>query len=635
MANDELKQVRKDVAEFLPNSSWVSEVEFEGPVLVLYSTTPELLVDNGNLVRELAKKVRKRIIVRADESVLKDEKEAEEIIKSIVPEDAGITRISFDADAGEVMIDAEKLGLVIGKAGSTLRQITAETRWTPNVTRTPPIRSEIMEDILNTLRSESKDRKKIMRKIGRRIYRTQSNSTDWVRLTFLGGAREVGRSCELVSTPESLIMLDCGVNVAYQENSRAYPYLNMPEFAIDKLDGVVVSHAHLDHSGFIPYLYKYGYEGPVYCTPPTRDLMTLLQLDYLDIAMKDNKDAPYTKADIKETIKHTIPLAYGDVRDIAPDIRLTLHNSGHILGSAIAHLHVGDGLYNLAYTGHFKFDKTRLLPPASPKFPRLEGLIIESTYGGSDDMQQSRIDAERKFISIVNETTRRGGKVLIPVLSVGRAQELMILIEEKMRQRTMDEVPVHLHGMIWAATAIHTAYPEYLCRELRNRILHNEDNPFLSEIFRNVNGGELDEVVAGEPCVIMATSGMMIGGPVIEYYKRLADDPRNTLVFVSYQAEGSLGRRIQRGQRDVAVTDENEKLKIIQTRMDTVTIGGFSGHSDRGQLLRYVRKTQPRPKKILVQHGDYSKCENLSSSIGRMLRLHACAPQNLETTRLM
>ena len=635
MANDELKQVRKDVADYLPDSSWVSGVEFEGPVLVLYSTTPELLVDNGDLIRELAKRVRKRIIVRADTSVLSDEKKAEAKIHQIVPKEAGITKITFDSDAGEVMIDAEKLGLVIGKAGSTLRQITAETRWTPNVSRTPPIKSQIMEDIRNTLQSGNKERKRIMRKIGRRIYRTPSNKTDWIRITFLGGAREVGRSCELLNTPESCVMMDCGVNIAYQDNHRAYPYLNMPEFQIDKLDAVILSHAHLDHCGFVPYLYKYGYEGPTYCTPPTRDLMTLLQLDYLDIAMKDNKDAPYDKNDVKKMIKHIIPLAYGDVRDIAPDMRLTLHNSGHILGSSMAHLHIGDGLYNVAYTGDIKFDRTRLLPSASPRFPRLEGLIIESTYGGSDDIQQSKMDAERRLISIVNETTRRGGKVLIPVLSVGRAQEVMVLIEEKMRQRIMDQVPVYLHGMIFSATAIHTAYPEYMCRDLKNRILHNDDNPFLSEVFSNVQPGGLDEVVQGEPCIILSTSGMMIGGPVIEYFKQLAPDPKNTLVFVSYQAEGSLGRRVQRGLSEVAVTDEKEKLKIIKIEMKILTIGGFSGHSDRGQLLRFIRKASPRPRKILVQHGDYNKCENLSRSIGRMLKIHAIAPQNLETVRFM
>jgi KH/beta-lactamase-domain protein len=635
MANDELKQVRKQVADYLPDPSWVSEVEFEGPVLVLYSTTPELLVDNGELIRELAKRVRKRIIVRADTSVLTDEKAAEEMINRIVPPEAGITKIGFDPDAGEVIIDAEKLGLVIGKAGQTLRQITAETRWTPNVTRTPPIKSDIMEDIKNTLRSESKERKRIMRRIGRRIYRTPSNKTDWIRIAFLGGAREVGRSCELITTNESSVMLDCGVNVAYQDNHRAYPYLNMPEFVIDKLDAVVLSHAHLDHCGFVPYLYKYGYDGPTYCTPPTRDLMTLLQLDYLDVAMKDDRDAPYGKNDVKKMIKHTIPLGHGDVRDISPDVRLTLHNSGHILGSSIAHLHIGDGLYNVAYTGDFKFDRTRLLPPASPRFPRLEGLIVESTYGGSGDMQQSRMDAERKLIGVVNETTRRGGKVLVPVLSVGRAQEVMVLIEEKMRQRIMDRVPVYLHGMIWSATAIHTAYPEYLCRDLQNRILHNEDNPFVSETFNNVSPGGLGDVVEGEPCIILATSGMMIGGPVIEYFKRLAPDSRSTLVFVSYQAEGSLGRRVQRGLSEVAVTDEKDKLKIIKMQMKVITIGGFSGHSDRGQLLRYMKKVIPKPQRVLVQHGDYSKCENLSNSIGRMLRMRATAPQNLETIRLM
>ncbi len=633
MSNNELKEVRKQVAEFLPDSSWVSSVEFEGPVLVLYSTTPELLVNNGNLVRRLAKKVRKRIIVRADQSVLTDPREAEQKIREIVPDEAGITKIDFDSEAGEVIIDAKKLGLVVGKSGSTLREITAKTRWTPNVNRTPPLPSEIVEDIKNTLQSESKERKRILRKIGRRIYRTTESEPDWIRVSFLGGAREVGRSCELIRTAESSVMLDCGVNIACQDTDRAFPYLNMPEFQIDQLDAVVLSHAHLDHCGFVPYLYKYGYEGPTYCTPPTRDLMTLLQLDYLDIAMREDKDPPYSKKDIKEMIKHSIALGYGDVRDISPDIRLTFHNAGHILGSAITHLHVGEGLYNIVYTSDFKFAQTRLLPPARSKFPRLEGLIMESTYGGSRDMQQSRKDSERKMISIINETTRRGGKVLIPVLSVGRAQELMILIEEKMRQKIMDQVPVYLHGMIRAATAIHTAYPEYLSSELKNRILHNEDNPFLSDIFNNVQPGELGDVVEGEPCVILATSGMMVGGPVIEYFKRLAPDPKNTLVFVCYQAEGSLGRRIQEGLKEVAATDDGGKLNVIKMKMKSETIGGFSGHSDRGQLLRYIKKASPRPNRILVQHGDYDKGEKLSRSIGRMLRISAFSPKNLETVR--
>jgi hypothetical protein len=333
-------------------------------------------------------------------------------------------------------------------------------------------------------------------------------------------------------------------------------------------------------------------------------------------------------------VKYVIPFEYGEVTDISPDVKLTLHNAGHILGSSIVHFHVGDGLYNLAYTGDLKFERSRLLEPANVRFPRLETLIVESTYGGKKDIQPSRKQAENELMRIIDDTVKRGGKVLVPAFSVGRAQELMVALEDHMSLGKIDEAPVFLDGMIWEATSIHTTYPEYLNRELRNQIFHKGKNPFLSEVFNRVTGTAMrKEVIDGDPCIIIATSGMLAGGPAIEYLKNLAEDEKNTLIFVGYQAEGSLGRRIQKGWKEIPMS-ENGKTKVIEINMDVRTVEGFSGHSDRGQLINYIRRIAPKPERIIIGHGEESKCVELASALYRIFKSETKAPLNLEAVRV-
>jgi len=391
--------------------------------------------------------------------------------------------------------------------------------------------------------------------------------------------------------------------------------------------------------GFAPFLYKYGYEGPVYCTSPTQDLMTMLQIDYLEVAHREGKIAPYGLRDVRKLIMHTIPLNYGEVTDIAPDIRLTLHNAGHILGSSIAHLHIGDGLYNLAFTGDFKYARSRLLEPATDRFPRLETLIMESTYGAPRDLMPSRKNSERQLVDYINRTLERGGKALIPVLAVGRAQELLVVIDEYMRRGTLQEAPVFVDGMIIEATAIHTAHPEFLARELRDKIFHQGQNPFLAEYFTQVNGHQVrDEIIEAGPCIILATSGMLTGGPSVEYFKQLAGNADNSIIFVSYQVEGTLGRRIQKGRRQLPFRNAGDRRDVIKVDLQIHTVEGFSGHSDRRQLVDYARRIQPKPERILTCHGEASKCINLAShlhrDIGQRRRLETRAIQNFETVRL-
>ncbi|MFZ2071763.1 MAG: beta-CASP ribonuclease aCPSF1 [Halobacteriota archaeon] len=625
-AEEALLELKRRIVELLPKEVSITGVEFEGPELVIYTEDTQRFVDEGALVRTLAKELKKRISVRPSSNILMEPEMASKVIHKVIPEEGGIKDIYFDMDKAEVIIEAEKPGLVIGTHGATLREVAKEIGWRPNVIRALPIQSPIIKSIRRYLREEHDFRKSFVKKVGRRIYRDKSKDDEWLRITALGGCREVGRNAFLLSTPETRILIDCGVSVG----SEGTPYLYVPEVSpLSDIDAVVITHAHLDHTGLVPLLFQYVYDGPIYMTPPTRDLMVLLLLDYIEVSVREGNKIPYKSAMIRDAIRHTIPLKYGDVTDIAPDVKLTFYNAGHILGSSIAYFHAGNGHHNVAFTGDIKYERTFLFDPAFNGFPRLETLVMESTYGGMKDMQPSRREAEKSLKDAMVKTIERGGKVIIPAFAVGRSQEVMIALEGLQL-----EVPVYLDGMIWEATSIHTAYPEYLNKNLKNSIFQGE-NPFLSDVFVPVDDVEKRKAVIedDEPSIILATSGMLNGGPVLEYLKRLAGDEKNTLIFVGYQAEGTLGRRIQKGWNEIQLSDDG-KIGNVKIKMDINTVDGFSGHSDRNQLMDFVRGIKPLPSKVMCMHGEASKCLALASGIHKKFKIETVAPQNLETLRL-
>jgi KH/beta-lactamase-domain protein len=630
----ELRRIKNEIVQNLPSEIHVQKIEFEGPEIAVYSENSDVeAIESSTILKDLAKTMRKRVVFRWNVDKRKDPAETESYIRNLVNDDAEITEIEFDHTKGEVIIESGKPGLVIGKKGVNLKEIRTNTFWQPKTIRTPPLNSRTIQLIRSMLSKERQTQKDILLEIGKRIHRPVIFKDLNIRLSALGGFREVGRSCILMQTRDSNVLLDVGLNVG--NPNEKFPFFEIPEFSIRDLDAVIVSHAHLDHCGLVPFLYKYGYRGPVYSTLPTRNLSTMLQLDFIQICEKEGSISPYSKRDVKSTVLHTIPLSWGKVTDIAPDIKLTLHNSGHILGSSMIHLHFGKGDYNFVYTGDFKFQKTRLLEKAAVKFPRVESLLIESTYGGPQDRIPSRQESERELKQILNSTLKRGGKVLIPVLAVGRAQELLIVLEEYISKGFIDKVPIFIDGLISEATAIHTANPDFLSSDLREKILHQGKNPFLSDYFETVSAHEerLD-IIKGGPCIILATSGMLIGGPSVQYLKELANDPSNSLIFVSYQVSGTLGNRIQRGFKEFTYIDPKGRTQLVKLAMKVFTLEGFSGHSSRSQISQFLRRIQPRPKKVLVCHGEESKAISLSTMIHKKLRKSTAAPKNLETVLL-
>jgi len=626
-----MPDILKEVLKFIPDNTAVSDSVFEGANIVLYTKKKEFFLNNNGLIKEIVDNIKKRVELRPDPSIVMDVEKAEDLIRTLIPQDAGLSQILFDSQRSIVVIEAEKPGVAIGKNGEILRQIKEKTLWVPEVTRTPSIKSKLTDQIRAVLFENNDYRRKFLHKIGKRIYDgwTKERRSEWVRVTFLGAARHVGRSCMLLQTPESKVLMDCGIDIASQDES--FPILDVPEFNLNELDAVILTHAHLDHSGLLPYLFKMGYRGPVYCTLPTRDIAALLGLDYISIAQKDARDSIFSSGDVKEMVKHTVILDYGEVTDITPDLRITFYDAGHVLGSAMVHIHIGNGLHNLVYTGDINYEDSNLLHKAVTKFPRLETIIMEATYGGKDDNPPTRKESEEELVKIINETIEKKGKVLIPVLGVGRAQEIMLIVEKYVRNKQLPEIPVYVQGMVWDVTAIHTAYPDFFNINVKKAIFHKDENPFLNKIFKHVGSQkEMMEVIEGGPCVILATSGMMTGGASVEYFKALADSDRNTVVLVSYQGPGSLGRRLENGDKDIRMS-ENEVVKV---KLNVHILRGFSGHSSRDQLMDFVKMLEPRPKKIILIHGESSKCLELASAIHKQFRIETIAPRTLDTIRI-
>ena len=254
--------------------------------------------------------------------------------------------------------------------------------------------------------------------------------------------------------------------------------------------------------------------------------------------------------------------------------------------------------------------------------------------GGKENVLSCAREQDRLLADIIVNTIKRGGKILMPTLGSGRAQEVIIILDKLIREKKIPEVPLYIDGLVWDITAIHTAYPEFLNNTVRQQIFHTENNPFLAKNIKRVGSQKERKALIDEegPCIVVATSGMLIGGPSVEYLKHLAENPKNSLVFSCYQAEGSLGRRIQRGEREI-IFKIGQKNDIIPIKMEVHRIE-ISAHSDRSELLSFVGKCSPRPKKVIVNHGENSRILDMCSTIRRQYKIESVAPRNLDSIRL-
>lgn len=657
VTTDSEDAVGKLILRSIPSESQITLVRFEGPNIALYTKNAKFaLTELTYYLSALSKTLKKRFIIRTDPSVRLPEEQTRQAVVKLLPKDVLVSAVFCDDASGEVVLEVSRPESI---DPNMIVEIARSTGWIAHTRRSPHIPSSSINIIHSTLKGSARERTDFLQKLGKRIFRgplvvgsngngtshqhsgsipasgrpqSWSTNKEEVMLFCLGGVKQVGRSCFIVVTPESKVMLDCGINPGEMSGLDAYPRLDWFNFDFDDLDAVVISHAHIDHQGFLPTLFKYGYKGPVYCTEPTLPLMTLLQNDSVKIADSNGTYLPFSGRDVNEVIKYCITLPYGKPTDISPDITITLNNAGHIMGSATVHLNIS-GAHNILYSGDYKYARTQLLDSAVSMYPRVETLITESTYGNSTDIMPDQQLVYRTFTESINKTLTEGGKVLIPVPAVGRAQEIMLVMAKEMHDGRLIESPIYIEGMISEASAIHMSYAHYLGSDVR-RSVSQGINPFLSEYFTVISGGKRDEVLNDEsPVIVMATSGMLEGGPSVEYFKQLAPNPKNKIMFVSYQINGTLGRRVLDGaMSEVSMMDKTGKVKVVPVRCQTQKIDGFSGHSDFNQILSFVARV--KPKRVLVNHGERTKSENTASAIYSRLKIRSAVPDNREIVRL-
>jgi predicted metal-dependent RNase len=334
--------------------------------------------------------------------------------------------------------------------------------------------------------------------------------------------------------------------------------------------------------------------------------MTLLFLDY------HKNHELYSEDDIKNVIIHSMPLSMGIVTDISPDVKLVLSNSGHILGSTSIHLHIGNGNHNLVYTGDLKFGKTNLLENASWNFPRVETLIIEGTFG-SKDLPHKREETDPILIESINQTLRDGGRVLIPVPIIGLSQELIYTLTKYQEVGSLDpSAEIFVDKSVLEATYMHELYYDYLSKEVKTKILNENTSIFNYKNLKLLNS----KSKVDKPGIILVPSSMLIGGLSVKFLKQIHNDPFSKIIFISNQGTGTLGKEIQTGNTEVTIDGQQLKLKC-----KIHAIHGFSNHSDYNQLLAYISRLKPKLKRVVINHGEKPRVQNLASSVNKILNI--------------
>ncbi|MFH1684774.1 MAG: MBL fold metallo-hydrolase RNA specificity domain-containing protein [Candidatus Micrarchaeota archaeon] len=406
-----------------------------------------------------------------------------------------------------------------------------------------------------------------------------------MKIKFFGGAQEVGRVSILLEEEKNNLMLDCGIKLGEKTE---YPVID--DDTLKRVENITISHAHLDHCGYLPHVYSKKFKPKIFLTKPTRDLMGILLSDYCRI--KGTKERTgFTSKDVNNVLRDARITEYDELFNAG--FKTRFYQAGHILGSAITSVERPEG--RLVFSGDICMRKTRVLDSCEKNLSA-KTLIVESTYGAKEDVLPSHKDSYQKMIKVINETLDKGGHVIIPSFAVGRAQEVLLALDDYMRSGALRPTKIFIEGMIGKAMKIYRHNAIYANDDIKRRILMSEDDPFKSPNF-NRSRSKTREDVLKEPSIIVTTSGMLSGGPVLFYLEKLAGNPKNTIIFVGYQAEGTSGRKVLEGGKKIRIGDNEVELKL---RVESVKL---SGHADFNELLQFIKSFKGL-EKVFIMHGD-------------------------------
>ncbi len=603
----------------IPSESEITKIEYEGPFIVLYSRKPTVLLENQEIISKMVNLIKKRIVIRTDTSIRSSEESVNHIIRSSCSKPNNIPEICFDPALGEATVFVNDFR-TLTELNQLEIGLIEKTGW-KLMCRRAPKNLGILKSMNEILHSSSEERIDFYKRVGEKIFRQKLSGSEEASIVCLGGFSEIGRSAILIVTHESKILLDFGIKTYNNEDTDLLPRVDIFGIGMNEIDAVVISHAHLDHCGAVPILCKYGYDGPVYCTEPTFPIMISILQDYVS----RSKEPLYSTRDIENLISHVIPLNYGAVTDISPDVRITFANSGHMIGSASTHLHIGNGDYNIVYTGDLKFGRLNTVDNAFWNFPRAETLIIESTNGNRDDKFVTRDVAEENLAKSINSTIQQGGRVLIPVPVLGLSQEICVTLGMLRSVNMINPEKIFVDEKILDMFNFYEMYSDYLSKPLKQRINEQIEDP----LFIN-NLVKLEPSVKWEKSIILCPSSMLTDGPSVKYLSQIANDPLSKVILLSEQFQSSTGKLLQEGLRNIILEGNNVDIKC-----NVDMIPGFSIHSDYNQLLAYVNRLKPKLKKVITNHGEGKKCQNLSNSLNRIFKIQSFHPLVQESIKVL
>jgi metallo-beta-lactamase family protein len=439
-----------------------------------------------------------------------------------------------------------------------------------------------------------------------------------VKLTFLGAAGEVTGSMHLLEAGGRRVLLDCGLFQGRREEARS-KNANFP-LEPGEIDCVVLSHAHIDHAGRLPLLIRRGYRGPIFCTPATRDLSSVMLPDAGFIQEKDFEflrkrghnglaEPLYTSADATRVVEHMVTVPYERPFPMAPGVGLTFLDAGHILGSAsvVLELDLPAKPRRVVFSGDIGRTGLPIIRDPRPPRGQADVLIIESTYANRD--HESVADAQNLLAGHVTSVARRGGKIFIPSFAVGRAQELIYELHLLHSEKRIPEIPIYVDSPLAVnATDVFRLHPE--AYDKREQLIGRTSDPFrfpLVRYVRSVDESKQLNSVRG-PGIIIAASGMAESGRILHHLRNGLGSHRNLVLFVGFQASYTLGARLQSGARKVKIYGEE-----VEVSAEVATISGYSAHGDRGELRRWVDGMGPPPKRAFVVHGEAEQLAAMAS----------------------
>lgn len=616
------QSIMATILKNLPRECSLTKIEYEGPRIALHTNNPKFLLENNKILPNIVAQIKKRIVLRIDETLRVEEDKFKKIVEKSLAKKSNISDILFDPALGEAVIFLKKF-TEITNIESISDQLTLDTGWKVTFKKAPKMISSIKA--INKIAKDTADyRVQFFKKVGEKIFRERMNANYEASLISLGGFAEIGRSAMILSTNESNILIDCGLN-----NYTDDPLLKFPRFdsigkKLSDIDAVLLSHAHFDHTGFLPTLFKYGYQGPVYCTEPTAYLMYILFREYV---RNNGKFAIYNGIDYEKIFSHIIYLNYNIVTDLTPDIKVTSYNAGHILGSSSFHFHIGNGDHNFVYTGDIKFGKSSYLENAVWNFPRVETLLIECTNGGREDSFMTREEAESKLINEVNQVLKAKKIVLMPTQLIGTSQELLVTLDQFIRQKKIKKCKIYMDEILAEINSIHEFDSEFLNKDLHGNIISDEYNPFRSKSISLISDIEGQELKTG---IVIYPSSTLNCHKTFEYLKKIATDPDNLIIFTSKPNETSLSRQIIEGKKMLSMGRER-----IEVRCRIESIYSLNSHSDFNQLNAYISRLRSKLKKIIVNHGERSKVQNLSSYSSKVQNVPTQYMLNQEALKLL